>query len=241
LTKLRSNYLSSVFNNMVRQIDRNETTLTEVADHLREEARWATNEDGSLWIDDFYNLLSKKFDEGTGYYSWSALRYFLYEYELSLLSETRQKKVDWSDLLTTAKDKISIEHIYPQSDPAAWKPAFKGVRKKMRENYRNTLGNLLLLSSAINSSLQNDSFADKKQPKTGRDGQKLRNGYSDGSHSEIEVAQCSDWGPAEIRERGLRLLRFMEKRWDFQFADDESRESLLFIESHNGSDDEEAD
>ena len=238
LTKLRSNYLSSVFNNMVRQVDRNELTLSEVADELRERTESATNEDSSLWIDDFYNLLSKKFDEGTGYYSWSALRYFLYEYELSLLSETRQKKVSWSDLLTTPKDRISIEHIYPQSEPATWKPAFKGIRKKVRENYRNSLGNLLLLSSAINSSLQNDSFAEKKKPKIGRDGQKLRNGYSDGSHSEIEVAQCRDWGPEEIHDRGLRLLRFMEKRWDFQFADDDARESLLFIEAPGGSDEE---
>ena len=89
----------------------------------------------------------------------------------------------------------------------------------------------MLLSSAINSSLQNDAFAEKKKPKHNRDGSKLRNGYADGSHSEIEVSHCEDWGPDEILERGIRLLRFMEKRWNIRFVDDQAREELLFVES----------
>ena len=52
----------------------------------------------------------------------------------------------------------------------------------------------MLLSFAINSSLQNDAFTDKKKPKYNREGEKLRNGYADGSHSEIEVSRCEDWG-----------------------------------------------
>ena len=157
------------------------------------------------------------------------MRYFLYEYELSLLSGSRQKKVDWTDLHRTPKDKISVEHIYPQSETKEWKQAFKGVRKPKREAYCNSLGNLLLLSSAINASLQNDSFWEKKKPKYRDDGIKLRNGYADGSHSEIEVSECEEWGPDEIRERGIRLLKFMEKRWDIRFANDQAREELLFI------------
>lgn len=73
--------------------------------------------------------MQKKFENRQGYYGWPGLRYFLYEYELSLLSSSRQKKVDWADLLKTSKHQISIEHIYPQSETGAWKPAFKGVRK----------------------------------------------------------------------------------------------------------------
>ena len=87
----------------------------------------------------------------------------------------------------------------------------------------------MLLSSAINSSLQNDAFAEKKEPKQNRDGRKVRNGYKDGSHSEIEVSLEEKWGPDEIRERGIRLLRFMEKRWGISFVDDQALEELLFI------------
>ena len=93
--------------------------------------------------------------------------------------------------------------------------------------HAGSIGNLLLLSLSINSSLQNDSFALKKRPKVNVEGKKLRNGYADGSHSEIEVSTQKAWGPDQIRERGLRLLQFMENRWDFRFKNDAEREELL--------------
>ena len=234
LTQTRSNYRSSEFSNAVRAIDRGDMDLAELKERLRNRMSFTFTNEGHFANEDFYLLLQKKFENGQGYYGWPGLRYFLYEYELELLSSSRQKKVDWADLLKTPKDKISIEHIYPQCETVAWKPAFKSIRKQEREAYRNSLGNLLLLSSAINSSLQNDAFAEKKKPKYNRDGSKLRDGYADGSHSEIEVSHCEDWGPDEIRERGIRLIRFMERRWDIRFADDQAREKLLFIGSVDG-------
>ncbi|MCY4362414.1 MAG: DUF262 domain-containing protein [Gammaproteobacteria bacterium] len=229
LAQARSNYGSSEFSNAVRSINRGDMDLADLKKRLWYWMSFTFTDGDYFANDNFYLLLQKKFENGQGYYGWSGLRYFLYEYELGLLSKSRHKKVDWADLLKTPKDKISIEHIYPQSETAAWKPAFKGIRKKEREAYRNSLGNLLLLSSAINSSLQNDAFAEKKQPKYNRDGSKLRNGYADGSHSEIEVSRCEDWGPEEIRERGIRLIKFMERRWDICFPDDQAREEMLFI------------
>lgn len=241
LTQTRSNYRSSEFSNAVRAIDRGDMDLTQLKDRLRNQMRFTFTDEGHFDCDDFYILLERKFENGQGYYGWSGLRYFLYEYELGLLSSSRQKKVDWADLLKTPKDAISIEHIYPQTETKAWKQAFKGIRKKKREAYRNSLGNLLLLSSAINSSLQNDAFTEKKKPKYNRDGVKLRNGYADGSHSEIEVSHSENWGPDEIRDRGIRLLRFLEKRWDIRFADDQEREELLFIGTVDGEESDEGD
>jgi hypothetical protein len=92
------------------------------------------------------------------------------------------------------------------------------------------LGNLLLLSMWINSSLQNDSFENKKRVKLDHSGKKIRNGYADGSHSEIEVSRIASWGPLQIRERGIQLLRFMEIRWGFRFKNNEERERLLFLD-----------
>ncbi len=226
LTQARSNYRSSEFSNAVRAIDRGGMDLAELKERLRHRVIFK--------FADFYLLLQRKFENGRGYCDWSGLRYFLYEYELELLSSSRQKKLDWADLLKTRRDRISIEHIYPQSETAPWKPAFKSIRRHKRAAYCNSLGNLLLLSSAINSSLKNDAFAEKKAPKENRDGSKLRNGYADGSHSEIEVSRYEDWGPDEIRERGMRLLRFMEKRWKIRFPNDQAREKLLFIGSVDG-------
>ncbi len=229
LTQSRSNYRSSEFSNAVRAIDRGDMDLADLKERLRKAMSFTFTDEGHFATEDFHLLLQKKFENGEGYYGWPGLRYFLYEYELGLLSSSRQKKVDWTDLLKTPKDRISIEHIYPQSEAAAWKPAFKTIPKREREAYRNSLGNLLLLSSAINSSLQNDAFAEKKKPKVKEDGIKLRNGYADGSHSEIEICSCDDWGPDEIRQRGIRLLKFMEKRWGIRFVDDQVRNDLLFI------------
>ena len=229
LSFARANYRSSEFYNAARALDRGEIGFEEISQKLDKDLAYTFNDDRTYRDDDFYNLLFKKFKSGSGYYGWSGMRYFLYEYELSLLAGSVQKKVDWNDLLKTENDKISIEHIYPQTETAEWAKSFKDVKKKDRVAYGATLGNLLLLSAAINSSLQNDSFAAKKCAKYDTSGQKLRNGYSDGSHSEIEVSENESWGPAEIRKRSLDLLRFMEKRWSLDFGTEEIRERLLFL------------
>ncbi len=136
-------------------------------------------------------------------------------------------------MLKTPRDRISIEHIYPQNPNDEWDKAFEHVDAKHRPFYVATLGNLLILSASINSSLQNDSFDSKKKTQYNAAGQKIHNGYSDGSHSEIEVAQETTWGPRQIHDRGIRLLSFMEKRWDFKFGDAD-KEKLLFLKFGNG-------
>jgi hypothetical protein len=85
----------------------------------------------------------------------------------------------------------------------------------------------------INSSLQNDSFPDKKTAKLNAQGQKVRRGYSDGSHSEIEVSAYGEWNADTILERGLRLLSFMERCWDIKFPDEESKVDLGFMVKKN--------
>lgn len=224
----QASYGSSVFYNLARALDRKEKNINDISDAIKEQLKDAFNDDGTLIKDYFQNILANKFKNGTGYYSWSGLRYFLYEYETSLLEESRQKKVHWSDLLNSDKDKISIEHIYPQTETVEWAEHFKEIAPDRRGLYSGTLGNLLLLSMSINSSLQNDSFIDKKFVKLNTKGDKIRNGYSDGSHSEIEVSNNPNWGPIEIRDRGIRLLGFMEKRWGFNFRISE-KEDLLFL------------
>ena len=110
------------------------------------------------------------------------------------------------------------------------KKSFADVTEENYHFYSGSIGNLLLLSQSINSSLQNYDFDDKKNPKF-NDGKKIRNGYSDGSHSEIEVSRCKDWTPAQIEERGLNLLDFMEERWKLEFRDDQDKKRLLFLEA----------
>ena len=86
----------------------------------------------------------------------------------------------------------------------------------------HSLGNLLPLSRAKNSSLQNDSF-----PKKVNNGKGV--GYYNGSVSENEVAQEPDWSPEQIVNRGLALLKFMEARWGVALGDDEFKKKLLHV------------
>ena len=232
LCQARSNYRDSEYYNAARELDRGELTISGVIEKLKVSAEFAFNEDGTFKDKYFYDYLYKLFESGSkaGYYGWKGLRYFLYEYELSLLRESRQKKVRWEDLLKTPKDCISIEHILPQTATEYWQKEFSGIPEATYRYYNGTLGNLLLLSMSVNSSLQNDSFPQKKSPKFDETKKKIRNGHSDGSHSEIEVARNENWSATEIKERGMKLLSFMEKRWGIQFKDEAHKEKLLFLD-----------
>ena len=97
--------------NAARALDRGEIKRETIIKKPEEKFSYTLDDDTTFRSSDFYNSLFKKFKGGSGYYAWPGLRYFLYEYETSLLSESRQKKVEWSDLLKTEKDKISLEHI----------------------------------------------------------------------------------------------------------------------------------
>lgn len=237
MNSVMASYGSSEFYIAARQLDDDKERITpeDIIIKLEKRLSYTLNEDKTFRISDFYNSLFKKFKTGSGYYGWAGLRYFLYEYETSLLSQGLPKKVEWSDLLKTEKDKISIEHIYPQTETDEWAAFFVAVEKDQRHFYRASLGNLLLLSMSINASLQNSSFEDKKCVKYDSTGKKTRNGYSNGSHAEIEVCRNDSWGPDQIKARGIRLLKFMEDRWNFCFKNDEEREKLLFLSFENKS------
>ena len=89
------------------------------------------------------------------------------------------------------------------------------------------------LSLSINSSLQNDSFDDKKKVKTDNKGNTTRNGYDNGSYSEIEVSKEEEWTAEEIKKRGLKLLKFLEERWDVSLGSKKDKLELLHLEFVN--------
>lgn len=233
LNRANRNYGDSEFYNAARELNEGNLTADEIIQKITNREKFAFDENEKLKVDTLRLFLSKKFNEGQklGYYAWKALRYFLYEYEMDLFNDSRQQKVFWTDLMKSEYDLISIEHILPQTPTKYWKKKFEGLSSKKIQHYGNSLGNLLLLSRSINSSLQNDTFEEKKDPKIDqKTKKKLRNGYSDGSHSEIEVSQYDTWDSETIKERGMKLLNFMEKRWDIKFSNKSVKEELLFLD-----------
>ena len=231
-------YRSSEFYNASREFNRDELNLEGIKEKLESGISRYMHDDVTLNSKYFYNYLHERFNNGNknGFYGWHGLHYFLYEYELNLRSQAAYKReLSWENFLKTPKDKVSIEHVLPQVPTCEWKASFSDVNEQDYHLYSGSIGNLLLLSMSINSSLQNDKFEDKKHPKTNSNDEKVRSGYSDGSHSEIEISRCEDWNPASIEERGLRLLSFMENRWNFKFENEKTKRKILFLNIENDS------
>jgi hypothetical protein len=236
LSRAFSTYRNSEFYRASRQLQSNELGVNEIINKLQDNMNtWLfyTPENTSKIFYDysfFHKFLDKKFKNGGGFYYWNGLRYFLYEYEMEKVRERGSQKLDWKLFVKNEKDRVSIEHIYPQTpDNKYWKAIFKNYSKNELEYFKGTLGNLLPLSQSINSSLQNDSFDEKKKPKFNEKKDKIRQGYSDGSHSEIEVSTYKEWNADNILERGIKLLEFMEKRWDIKFENTDIKIKLLFL------------
>ena len=211
----QSSYLSSVYSRKTRELYRKETSIQEVTDALNSK----TDMNVSDAIKVFLTRMNRRFISADGFYSWRDLRYFLFEYEYTLAEKHKIQKLDWGVLTNVVKDKITVEHILPQTPSKYyWKNQFRQFSDEEIKTLSASLGNLLPLSQSINSSLQNDPFEDKKA-----------RGYTNGSHSEIEVSKESDWDAQHIYDRGMKLLRFMEKRWSFRFESKAQKEELLHI------------
>ncbi len=176
---------------------------------------------------DFIDRVIDNFKGTGGFYNWSGIRYFLYEYEQSIKDKTknRSNKIEWTEYRNEKEDYITVEHIFPQSPKAeCWKKTFNSHGSKEKRMLANSLGNLLPLSKPKNSSLQNKCFFDKIE-----NGDNYV-GFRYGSYSEIEVSKCTDWTPSEIKMRGIRLLKFMEQRWDISLGDDLTKVSILNLD-----------
>ena len=206
----RSYYQSSVYYAKARELFNGKVDIKNITNLLETKS----NENMTSIIGYFVTDMQNRFDSGSGsgFYSWGALRYFLFEYEYGLAEEIkRPMKMNWKVFTKSEKDKLSIEHILPQ-DPSKWywRNQFRQYISDPHEMnvLTGSLGNLLPLAQSINSSLQNDSFEEKKKPT--RPG---RSGYSMGSLSELEVAQNADWDALLIHQRTMKMLEFMEKRW----------------------------
>lgn len=168
--------------------------------------------------DSLSDMLNDWTKNGPGYYGWRSVRYFLFEYEISLQEKSKsdRSKINWSEFCKEEyqSDYVSVEHIYPQRARAPyWVERFGHLSPTEKRRLRNSLGNLLALSTPKNSSLSNKPFPEK----IGNTSSTV--GYRFGSYSENEVGMLSHWTPEEIVERGIRMLSFMETHWRLTIGD----------------------
>ncbi|MEG0691699.1 MAG: DUF262 domain-containing protein [Oscillospiraceae bacterium] len=185
-------------------------------DTVSEELNNYTNENLEDATSKFKSRIQKFYKNYEGYYSWRDIRYFLYEYEFSHYLNTGIPKLDDSEYFAKGeKDRVSIEHIYPQTpEHWSWKNKFRNYTNEECRILTHSLGNLLPLSQSINSSLQNFDFDHKKTR------------YLVGSHSEVELQRYNEWTPYTIYQRGMKLLDFMNSRWKLCLNDDYKKDIL---------------
>lgn len=211
----QSSYKSSDYYRKTHEVYMENMSLSDVTEDLIN----TTNENAADAMRVFVTRMNKRFISQDGFYSWRELRYFLYEYEYSLASKYKLDKLSWADLTKVVKDKITVEHILPQTPTKLyWRNNFRQFTPEEIKTLSASLGNMLPLSQSINSKLQNDSFDDKKA-----------RGYSNGCHCEIEISKEDSWDAKHIYDRGMKLLSFMETRWDFKFEDTKQKEELLHV------------
>jgi uncharacterized protein with ParB-like and HNH nuclease domain len=212
-------------------LDKKNTTIKSVIENIELLTLGKEEEYYAGWFDlnKFYNDIDDKNKKDKGFYSWSGLKYFLFEYELDLQNKASgESKIQWEDF----KKKDTIEHIYPQTPKdECWMSEFDNKYSKEEiKIIRHSLGNLVLLSQSKNSTLSNKCFEFKKNHTS----EGVKKGFFNGSYSEIEVADEHNWTPKEIFERGIKMLKFLEKRWDITFEDNDKTDAekikLLGIE-----------
>lgn len=216
----------------IRKLGKGEISTNELITWMDESA------DKILDQPEFLERMIAAMKNNSGFYRWFGIKYFMYEYELSLKIKAknyREKLIwekfsdnDFGEFLLFEEDKRdyhTIEHIYPQNPrKLCWTEKYKKYSDKEKRLLRNSLGNLVPLSEPKNNALENDCFEDKK----GKNGSLV--GFKYGSLSENELATYEDWTAKEILERGIKLLEFWEKRWNFKIGDKKDKAKFLHIE-----------
>ncbi len=231
VSRAMATYRNSYYYKAARDLYYGQTNVKAIIESINDDSKGMYNKDGSFKSSYFKDYIFRNFSSnGSGFYGWNGLRYFLFEYEEDLKKVRNQPKISWKNFIKSEKDQLSIEHIYPQTaTKPCWENEYGTLSKEELTFLTGSLGNLLPLSSSINSSLQNDCFEDKKKVRKDGQGKIIRNGYSNGSHSEQEVASLPDWAPDNIIQRGMTLLKFMETRWQIRFANKEEMIELLHV------------
>ena len=222
LNNYNPTWQNSLFYNLGRDLYNKSISINEVleitssADYLSENNVIITQ-----GVIDKFNRLFKR----DGFYTWKSLKYILYIYDLSQCQSPSEQQLNPNDYFKQdPRDSYSVEHVYPQkATDEYWIERFSeyngiALDDKKRKALSSSIGNLLPLSKRVNSRLQNNSFNEKKER------------YSNGSKSEIDVSREPEWTPETILNRGLKIVNFMQKEFEFTFENKAEKKKFLGLD-----------
>ncbi|OUJ69896.1 DUF262 domain-containing protein [Hymenobacter crusticola] len=234
LAEVCEKYAFRVYSGMVkRRADTGQAALFRLAHRLYtkqasfESVEYSVKESLAYYSNNTAFRASLALDEDETEYSywWSALRYFLYEYEEHLLAKAGNPMVvPWEDFSNRDLSE-TIEHILPQTPTNKyWTSRFT---PRQRKRYIHNLGNLCLTFN--NSAYSNHGFDVKKDP--------CSEPHKCYAHSvlaqERELAKQPEWTPATIDARRARLVEWALTRWAVPGLPEEVAEEVLEEEADN--------
>src|SRR5690606_23840342 len=117
------------------------------------------------------------------YYEYKNVAYYiLVEYEIYLMKKSKNN-FSIPDISTffENRNEYNLEHIYPKNGRNKyWNEKFGDLTPKQKDQYKNTLGNLIVISNAKNDGLGNKDYLTKV------DGGTINNpmGYTYGGYAE---------------------------------------------------------
>ena len=103
---------------------------------------------------------------------------------------------------------VNIEHLVPQTRSQFWNQQVTNIENQEYETWVNRLGNMFLVSKALNKELKSSAFSIKKTKMREEIDLFLTSSY---------VVKCDSWGKAEISGRQEELTKEAIKLWRVEF------------------------
>lgn len=215
LVDLCERYSARVFVIAQRRVNAGQAKLYSLAHDLYSQRRTPTEVKSGLvtllwrYADD-ERLRSVLESTSENWYARRGHKYFLYEYELSLM-KGGEELMAFDHFTKKGAEQRTTEHILPQhpsDDATCWWDHFTLER---HAELRHTLGNLCL--TLDNSRYSNKCFLAKRGSPMSP-GAAATACYAQGSlHQERELAVYEEWTPATIADRQLQLTAWALDRW----------------------------
>lgn len=210
----RSNTGTYHFNAKANELYKKDLTIKEIINDLKFWIYGTDEVSGYFDRDNFFNFLKDLFqrDATSGYADWKYLKYLLYEYELSLY------KSGLNENILFPYNGLSIQNVMP-FDPVkvCWKNSFSIYSKREKKYLSGSLGNFILVNhKSIDST--NTCFDDMKGV------------LSQGLLNEKEASDYEVWDYDTVLDRGLKILSFIEERWNISLGNEVHKKELLFLD-----------
>jgi hypothetical protein len=123
---------------------------------------------------------------------------YLARYYLRAL-EMKQKDDPQPELVPNEEEEeINLEHVLPENPESNWPE----IDPELAAAYYNRIGNMVLLKAKKNSTVGNDSFADKKKVLA-----------SSAFILTSQVGKTKQWDKAKIQDRQKKLAKLAVETW----------------------------